>query len=92
MKRVAELVGVQEGFLARSVSGKLVAKTEKQLRQMAIHKRYRAYLTVFIFVKIPIFTSVLHKNISLYSLPPVVLDIKLCLMNKMFRCFIFTND
>uniref|UniRef100_A0A3P8TUU5 DNA polymerase theta n=1 Tax=Amphiprion percula TaxID=161767 RepID=A0A3P8TUU5_AMPPE len=40
MKRVAELVGVQEGFLARSVSGKLVAKTEKQHRQMAIHKRF----------------------------------------------------
>ncbi|XP_041839070.1 DNA polymerase theta isoform X2 [Melanotaenia boesemani] len=40
MKRVAELVGVQEGFLARSVSGKLVAKTEKQSRQMAIHKRF----------------------------------------------------
>ncbi|XP_040891156.1 DNA polymerase theta [Toxotes jaculatrix] len=40
MKRVAELVGVQEGFLARSVSGKIVAKTEKQRRQMAIHKRF----------------------------------------------------
>uniref|UniRef100_A0A3P8PU19 DNA polymerase theta n=1 Tax=Astatotilapia calliptera TaxID=8154 RepID=A0A3P8PU19_ASTCA len=40
MKRVAELVGVQEGFLARSVGGKLVAKTEKQHRQMAIHKRF----------------------------------------------------
>ena len=40
MKRVAELVGVQEGFLARSVSCKVVAKTEKQRRQMAIHKRY----------------------------------------------------
>nr|XP_019955937.1 PREDICTED: DNA polymerase theta [Paralichthys olivaceus] len=40
MKRVAELVGVQEGFLARSVSGKLVAKTDKQRRQMAIHKRF----------------------------------------------------
>ncbi|KAF7666225.1 hypothetical protein LDENG_00114630 [Lucifuga dentata] len=40
MKRVAELVGVQEGFLARSVSGKLVAKTEKQHRQMSIHKRF----------------------------------------------------
>ncbi|KAM3622631.1 uncharacterized protein V6R79_001372 [Siganus canaliculatus] len=40
MKRVAELVGVQEGFLARSVTGKLVAKTEKQCRQMAIHKRF----------------------------------------------------
>ncbi|XP_054633899.1 DNA polymerase theta isoform X2 [Dunckerocampus dactyliophorus] len=40
MKRVAELVGIQEGFLARSVSGKLVVKTEKQRRQMAIHKRF----------------------------------------------------
>ncbi|KAI4832773.1 hypothetical protein KUCAC02_015722 [Chaenocephalus aceratus] len=40
MKRVAELVGIQEGFLARSVTGKLVAKTEKQRRQMAIHKRF----------------------------------------------------
>ncbi|XP_062341223.1 DNA polymerase theta-like isoform X2 [Osmerus eperlanus] len=40
MKRVAELVGVQEGFLARSVSGKLVAKTERQHRQMAVHKRF----------------------------------------------------
>ncbi|KAM9856985.1 DNA polymerase theta [Aulostomus maculatus] len=40
MKRVAELVGIQEGFLARSVSGKLIAKTEKQRRQMAIHKRF----------------------------------------------------
>ncbi|XP_054459580.1 DNA polymerase theta isoform X2 [Anoplopoma fimbria] len=40
MKRVAELVGVQEGFLARSVGGKIVAKTEKQRRQMAIHKRF----------------------------------------------------
>ncbi|XP_074546756.1 DNA polymerase theta [Halichoeres trimaculatus] len=40
MKRVAELVGIQEGFLARSVSGKMVAKTEKQRRQMAVHKRF----------------------------------------------------
>ncbi|XP_049575679.1 DNA polymerase theta isoform X1 [Syngnathus scovelli] len=40
MKRVAELVGIQEGFLARSVGGKIVAKTEKQRRQMAIHKRF----------------------------------------------------
>ena len=39
-KRVAELVGVQESFLARSVSGKLIAKTDRQRRQMAIHKRY----------------------------------------------------
>lgn len=39
MKRVAELVGVEEGFLARCVKGEVVAKTERQHRQMAIHKR-----------------------------------------------------
>lgn len=40
MKRVAELVGVEEGFLARCVKGKIVARTERQHRQMAIHKRF----------------------------------------------------
>ncbi|XP_058151735.1 DNA polymerase theta [Dasypus novemcinctus] len=40
MKRVAELVGVEEGFLARCVKGKVIAKTERQHRQMAIHKRF----------------------------------------------------
>ncbi|KAG7263529.1 hypothetical protein CRUP_013085 [Coryphaenoides rupestris] len=51
MKRVAELVGVQEGFLARSVSGKLVAKTDKQRRQMAIHKRFFTTLVLQDLVK-----------------------------------------
>uniref|UniRef100_A0A8C3YVJ5 DNA polymerase theta n=1 Tax=Catagonus wagneri TaxID=51154 RepID=A0A8C3YVJ5_9CETA len=40
MKRVAELVGVEEGFLARCVRGKVVARTERQHRQIAIHKRF----------------------------------------------------
>ncbi|KAF6121135.1 DNA polymerase theta [Phyllostomus discolor] len=40
MKRVAELVGVEEGFLARCVKGKVEARTERQHRQMAIHKRF----------------------------------------------------
>ncbi|XP_073087665.1 DNA polymerase theta isoform X4 [Manis javanica] len=40
MKRVAELVGVEEGFLARCVKGKVVARTERQHRQMAIHRRF----------------------------------------------------
>ncbi|XP_064375835.1 DNA polymerase theta isoform X3 [Dromaius novaehollandiae] len=40
MKRVAELVGIEEGFLARSVKGRIIAKTEKQHRQLAIHKRF----------------------------------------------------
>lgn len=39
MRRVAELVGIEESFLARSVQSKITAKTEKQYRQMAIHKR-----------------------------------------------------
>nr|XP_055035829.1 DNA polymerase theta isoform X1 [Misgurnus anguillicaudatus] len=47
MKRVAEMVGIQEGFLARSVSGKLIVKTEKQRRQMAIHKRFFTTLVLF---------------------------------------------
>ncbi|XP_057700008.1 DNA polymerase theta [Corythoichthys intestinalis] len=51
MKRVAELVGVQESFLARSVGGKLVAKTEKQCRQMAIHKRFFTTLVLQDLVK-----------------------------------------
>ncbi|XP_016332814.1 DNA polymerase theta-like [Sinocyclocheilus anshuiensis] len=46
MKRVAEMVGIQEGFLARSVGGKLIAKTEKQRRQMAIHKRFFTTLVI----------------------------------------------
>ncbi|XP_068813954.1 DNA polymerase theta isoform X2 [Struthio camelus] len=46
MKRVAELVGIEEGFLARSVKGKIIAKTEKQHRQMAIHKRFFASLAL----------------------------------------------
>ncbi|XP_036907433.1 DNA polymerase theta isoform X2 [Sturnira hondurensis] len=40
MRRVAELVGVEEGFLARCVKGKVAARTERQHRQMAIHKRF----------------------------------------------------
>ncbi|KFO30714.1 DNA polymerase theta [Fukomys damarensis] len=40
MKRVAELVGIEEGFLAHCVKGKVVARTERQHRQMAIHKRF----------------------------------------------------
>ncbi|XP_077462044.1 DNA polymerase theta [Stigmatopora argus] len=51
MKRVAELVGVQESFLARSVGGKLFAKTEKQRRQMAVHKRFFTTLILQDLVK-----------------------------------------
>ncbi|XP_072254555.1 DNA polymerase theta [Pyxicephalus adspersus] len=46
MKRVAELVGIEEGFLARSVRGKIVAKNDRQQRQIAIHKRFYTSLVL----------------------------------------------
>ncbi|XP_030207307.1 DNA polymerase theta [Gadus morhua] len=63
MKRVAELVGVQEGFLARSVSGKLVAKTDAQRRQMAVHKRFFTTLVLQDLVKeVPLATVASRYN------------------------------
>ncbi|KAM4700701.1 DNA polymerase theta [Discoglossus pictus] len=46
MKRVAELVGIEEGFLARSVNGKIVAKNDRQHRQIAIHRRFYTSLVL----------------------------------------------
>ncbi|XP_061494347.1 DNA polymerase theta isoform X2 [Rhineura floridana] len=40
MRKVAELVGIEESFLACSVKGKITTRSEKQRRQMAIHKRF----------------------------------------------------
>ena len=40
MKRVAELVGVSESFLAKAVRGTLRCTTEQQHRALNIHKRY----------------------------------------------------
>ena len=40
MRRVAELVGVKEGFLARAVRGRILTKTIEQVRLVDIHKRY----------------------------------------------------
>ncbi|XP_078577834.1 DNA polymerase theta-like isoform X2 [Branchiostoma floridae x Branchiostoma japonicum] len=46
MRRVAELVGVEEGYLARAVRGRLPVKTPKQLRQLAVHKRFYTALVL----------------------------------------------
>jgi DNA polymerase theta len=40
MKRVAELVGVQESFIARAIRGRILTKTESQMRSLAIHRRF----------------------------------------------------
>ncbi|KAI8521186.1 hypothetical protein Bbelb_009400 [Branchiostoma belcheri] len=46
MRRVAELVGVEEGYLARAVNGRVPVKTPKQLRQLAVHKRFYTALVL----------------------------------------------
>lgn len=46
MKKVAELVGVQESFLARAVQGRIPTKTSAQLRTLAIHKRFYTSLVL----------------------------------------------
>lgn len=46
MKKVAELVGVQESFLARAVQGRILTKTATQLRILAIHKRFYTSLVL----------------------------------------------
>eukprot|EP00106_Octopus_bimaculoides_P021111 XP_014788553.1 PREDICTED: DNA polymerase theta-like [Octopus bimaculoides] len=38
--RVAELVGVEEGFIAKAIRGYIPVKTSKQLRTLNIHKRF----------------------------------------------------
>ena len=40
MRRVAELVGVEESFLARAVRGRILTKTAKQVRVVQIHRRF----------------------------------------------------
>ncbi|XP_023930117.1 DNA polymerase theta [Lingula anatina] len=39
-KRVAELVGVQEGFLARAVQGRISKSSVQQAKAMAVHSRF----------------------------------------------------
>ncbi|XP_036368703.1 DNA polymerase theta-like isoform X2 [Octopus sinensis] len=39
-RRVAELVGVEEGFIAKAIRGYIPVKTSKQLRTLNIHKRF----------------------------------------------------
>ncbi|CAH1246909.1 POLQ [Branchiostoma lanceolatum] len=46
MRRVAELVGVEESYLARAVRGRVPVKTPKQLRQLAVHKRFYTALVL----------------------------------------------
>ncbi|KAK3585671.1 hypothetical protein CHS0354_020237 [Potamilus streckersoni] len=46
MKRVAELVGVDESFIAKAVRGKIPTKTFAQLKLLATHKRFYTALVL----------------------------------------------
>lgn len=46
MRRVADLVGVEEGFLARAVRGRVLTRTEQQRQSLAAHRRFYAALAL----------------------------------------------
>ena len=46
MRRVADLVGVEEGFLARAVRGRVLTRTEQQRQSLAVHRRFYAALAL----------------------------------------------
>lgn len=46
MKRVAELVGVEERFLTRASGGRIPCKNAQQERLLAVHKRFYAALAL----------------------------------------------
>ncbi|XP_021338869.1 DNA polymerase theta-like isoform X1 [Mizuhopecten yessoensis] len=63
MKRVAELVGVREGFLARAVQGRLPTKTVAQARAVAAHRRFYTTLILHDLVhEVPIIEVARHYN------------------------------
>ncbi|KAL3883562.1 hypothetical protein ACJMK2_029814 [Sinanodonta woodiana] len=61
MKRVAELVGVDESFLAKAVRGKIPTKTVTQLKFLAIHKRFYTALVLNDLVQEVPLTAVAQK-------------------------------
>ena len=46
MRKVAEIIGVKESFLARSVRGRVPCKTAAQYTALAIHKRFYTALVL----------------------------------------------
>lgn len=46
MRRVGDLVGIEEGFLARAVRGRILTRTEQQRQSLAVHRRFFAALAL----------------------------------------------
>ncbi|XP_071114847.1 DNA polymerase theta-like [Haliotis cracherodii] len=50
-RRVAELVGVEEGFIVKAVRGRILTKTAAQARSVAIHRRFYTSLVLLDLVQ-----------------------------------------
>lgn len=46
MRRVADLVGIEEAFLARAVRGRFLTRTDQQRQSLAVHRRFFAALAL----------------------------------------------
>ena len=46
MRRVADMVGVEEAFLARAIRGRVLTRTEQQRQSLAVHRRFYAALAL----------------------------------------------
>ena len=64
-KRVGEIVGVEEGFLARAIRGRIPTRTEEQRRKLAVHQRFYSALALLELVnEIPLRTVSRRYNIN----------------------------
>ena len=64
-KRVGEIVGIEEGFLASAIRGRIPTRTEAQRRRLAIHQRFYAALALLELVnEIPLKTVSRRYNIN----------------------------
>ena len=64
-KRVGEIVGVEEGFLARAIRGRIPTRTEEQRRKLAIHQRFYSALALLELVnEIPLRTVSRRYNMN----------------------------
>ena len=64
-KRVGEIVGVEEGFLARAIRGRIPTRTEGQRQKLAIHHRFYSALVLLELVnEIPLRTVSRRYNVT----------------------------
>ena len=64
-KRVGEIVGVEEGFLARAIRGRIPTRTEEQRQKLAIHHRFYSALVLLELVnEIPLKTVSRRYNVN----------------------------